>query len=157
MQLDLFMDGRDVMLQNDILAALRARDTVAGHHALAAFATEYPSHETIAALSLLLETLATPVAPITDHSSAADALRSMQSAVVPAAQRVLGNHAASDWLSPLWLSLADAAAGLSFDAQMPQHHRAYLLLQSGKWATADAEIALIPSWRLRVGTALSNP
>ncbi len=135
------------MLQNDILAALRARDTVAGHHALAAFATEYPSHETIAALSLLLETLATPVAPITDHSSAADALRSMQSAVVPAAQRVLGNHAASDWLSPLWLSLADAAAGLSFDAQMPQHHRAYLLLQSGKWATADAEIALIPSWR----------
>jgi hypothetical protein len=71
----------------------------------------------------------------------------MQTVVVPAAQRVLGKNAASEWLTPLWLSLADAAAGLSFDAQVPQHHRAYLLLQSGQWAMADAEIARIPSWR----------
>jgi hypothetical protein len=29
MQLDLFMDGRDVMLQYDVIAALHARDAIA--------------------------------------------------------------------------------------------------------------------------------
>jgi hypothetical protein len=147
MQLDLFMDGRDVMLQNDVIAALHTRDAIAGLHALNAFASEYPTHDAIPALNLLLETLEKPIAPITDHSSAAEALRVMQTAVVPAAQRVLGSHAAAVWLSPLWLSLADAATGLPFKAQTPQHHRAYLLLQSGGWAMADAEIARISSWR----------
>jgi hypothetical protein len=147
MQLDLFMDGRDVMLQNDVIAALRARDAIAGRRALAAFETEYPAHEAVTLLRLLLDTLEKPLAPITSHSNAADALSVMQAKVVPAAQRIFGSNAAADWLSPLWLSLADAAAGLPFNAQMPQHHRAYLLLQSGKWATAGGEIARIPSWR----------
>ena len=147
MQLDLFMDGRAVMLQNDVIAALQARNAIAGRLAMDAFATEYPAHDAIPSLSLLLETLAKPITPIIDHASAAEALRLMQTEVIPAAQRVLGSHAAAGWLAPLWLSLADAAAGLPFDAQTPQHHRAYLLLQSGRWAMADTEIARIPSWR----------
>jgi hypothetical protein len=147
MQLDLFTDGGEVILQNDVIAALHTRDAIAGRRALAAFANEYPAHDAIPALNLLLETLEKPIAPIRDHSSAAETLRVMQTAVVPAAQRVLGNHAAAVWLSPLWLSLADAAAGLPFDAQTPQHHRAYLLLQSGQWTMADTEIARISSWR----------
>ena len=147
MQLDLFMDGREVMLQNDVIAALHARDANAGRGALAALSTEFPAHETIAALSLLLDALTTPVAPIVSHAAAADALNYMQTAVVSAARRVLGEHAANPWLSPLWCALADAAAGLTFNAHTPQHHRAYLLLQSGQWVMAETEIALIPSWR----------
>lgn len=154
MQLDLFMDGREVILQNDVIAALRARDAIAGRRALTTFATEFPAHEVIAPLSLLLEALATPVSSFTSHGSVANALHIMQTTVVPAAQRVLGNHAASEWLAPLWLSLADGAAGLPFDVQAPQHHRAYLLLQSGKWTMADTEIASIPSWR-RIPTTLA--
>ncbi len=154
MQLDLFTDGGKVMLQNDVIVALHARDAIAGRQALAAFASEYPAHDAIPALNLLLETLAKPITPIIDHFSAAEALRVMQTTVVSAAQRVLGSHAAASWLSPLWRSLADAAVGLPFDAQTPQHHRAYPLLQSGQWAMAETEIARIPSWR-RIPTPLA--
>jgi hypothetical protein len=40
MQLDLFTHGRDVMLQNDVIAALRERDAASGRNALERFATE---------------------------------------------------------------------------------------------------------------------
>ena len=55
MQLDLFLHGRDVMLQNDVVAALLQRDVVNGRKTLELFAAEFPRHEMLSPLSTLLD------------------------------------------------------------------------------------------------------
>ena len=147
MQLDLFTHGRDIMLQNDVIAALRVRDAAAVRQAFAAFAAEFPHHEMLAPLTTLLNTVDTPAQRFADHDGAAAARHTVTTAVAPAAHTVFGNKDAAAWLAPLWLSLANAAAGLPFNAAKPDTHAACLLLQSGDWAAAEAAIAGIASWR----------
>lgn len=147
MQLDLFTHSRDVMLQNDVIAALRERDCVKGQQALALLAAEFPGHELVAPLTALLQASAAPVETFTDHRAAEARLHVMDSVWVPAAQRVFGKATAGNWLAPLWQSLAAAAKGLPFDARAPQAHAAFMLLQSGDWTAAETAVAGIPSWR----------
>ncbi len=147
MQLDLFMHGRDVMLQNDVIAALRDRDGFAGRKALADLTAEFPRHEILVPLKALLDTLAAPAVRVADHDEIGDKLHAMDTVVVPAANRVFGYDEAGNWLSPLWLSLANSAAGLSFNPAKPNSHAAFLLLRGSDWASAEAKVATIPSWR----------
>ena len=135
------------MLQNDVAAALRERNAVAGRQALALLTVEFPAQDAISPLTILLDTLVAPVERFADHQSVADKVQTMITVVVPAANQIFGNKEAGDWLSPLWLSRANAAAGFPFSAEQPQAHRAFLLLQGGDWATAETEVARIPSWR----------
>ena len=55
MQLDLFEHGRDVVLRNAAIDALRARDTGACAQAVAALAAEYCADPLLPAFSLLRE------------------------------------------------------------------------------------------------------
>ena len=153
-QLDLFMHGRNVMLQNDVIAALRKRDAVAGRQAIAVLAAEFPGEEILTALTTLLNTLAVPAERFADRQGVAGSLHTMDTVVSPAANRVFGSKEAGDWLSPVWRSLANSAAGLSFDVEKPNTHAAYMLLQCGDWAVAEAEVARISSWR-RIPAPLS--
>ena len=146
MQLDLFMHGRDVMLQNDVIAALRERDATSAKRAFDRFASEFPHHETIASFETLLATLASPARPVTDHEEVAARVREID-AVVPAAERIFGRDVAIDWLAPIWSSLANAAAELPFRPECPRAHAGFLFLRSGNWAAAETSIARIPSWR----------
>ena len=147
MQLDLFMHGRNIMLQNDVAAALRERDAVAGRQALSVFAAEFPDQEILTSLTTLLHKLDAPAQRFENHHAVSDTLHTMNTEVVAAAYRVFGNKDAEAWLAPVWLSLANAAAGLSFDVEKPNTHAAYLLLQGGDWAAAEAAVAGIASWR----------
>lgn len=147
MQLDLFMHGNDVMLQNDVITALRARNAAAAEPALAVFAAQYPQQEMIAPLTTLLHTLAVPAPRFSDHDDVASALHTMTATVAPAASSVFGHSEAHAWLAPLWRSLANAAGRLPFKAETPNTHSAFLLLQAGDWAAAEAAVAHIPSWR----------
>ena len=147
MQLDLFMHGRNVMLQNDVVAALRERDAIAGRRALSEFRAEYPEQEILTSLTTLLNTLEAPAQRFADHHSVAGTLHTMDTEVVAAANRVFGTKEAGAWLAPVWLSLATAVAGLPFNVKKPNTHAAFLLLQSGDWAAAEAAVAAIPSWR----------
>jgi hypothetical protein len=147
MQLDLFTHSRDVMLQNDVIAALRERDFAKGQQALAAMAAEFPEHEIVAPMTVLINTLTTSVERVTDHQVAAAKLHAMDSLIMPAASRVFGDAEAGRWLAPLWQSLANAAQGLPFSAKAPHTHAAFMLLQGGDWAAAEAAVAGIPSWR----------
>ena len=154
MQLDLFMHGRNIMLQNDVVAALRERDVFAGRQAFAVFAAEFPDQEILTPLTTLLNTLDASAERFADHKRVASALHAMDTEVVRAANRVFGINEAGAWLAPVWLSLANAAAGLPFNVEKPNTHAAFLLLQSGDWAAAEAEVAGIPSWR-RIPTTLA--
>jgi hypothetical protein len=148
MQLDLFTHGHDVMLQNDVIAALRERNAERGQKALERFAAEFSDRETIVPLKTLLATLlAAPARPTADRDGIAARIREIDAVVAPAAERVFGRAEAANWLSPVWLSLANAAAGLTFYPECPRVHAASLFLQSGDWAAAEAQIATIPSWR----------
>ncbi len=146
MQLDLFVHARDVMLRNDVLAALRARDANAGSKALAALRAEYPSDTLIAPLIVLLETRV-PVQSFQDHKAAARMVESMHEEIVPAARCVFDAACAHEWLAVVWRSLASAAMGLSYKRDCGQTHAAFLLLQAGDWSDAAAQVATIPSWR----------
>lgn len=147
MQLDLFAHSRDVMLQNDVIAALRERDFVKGRQVLAALEAEFPAHEIVAPMTVLLNTLAAPVEQFADHPAAAARLHDMDDVVAPAANKVFGSADAGGWLAPLWRSLAHAASGLTFNAKTPRTHTAFMLLQAGDWAAAGAAAAGIASWR----------
>ena len=79
MQLDLFSDNRNVMLQNDVVAALRRRDQIAGGETLAILSAEYPRDRLLMPLAALLNTLAAVPGRFPDHNGVADALHNMDS------------------------------------------------------------------------------
>ena len=147
MQLDLFTHCRDVVLRNDVIAALRMRDRVLGGHTLARLSAEYPRDSLLMPLAALLDTLATPAERFPDHDAVADALRIMETVVVPCANRVFGPKEAREWLAPVWRSLANSAQELSYNAERPHAHAAPMLLRAGDWVAAEAQVAAIPSWR----------
>jgi hypothetical protein len=147
MQLDLFADGRSVMLRNDVIAAVRMRDVAAARQALAVLSGEYPGDGLLAPTAALLHTLDRPVERFSHHSEAAEALRDMDAVVIPAATLVFGAANARDWLSSIWRSLADAAADLRYRVETSHAHAAFMSLQGGDWAAAEARVATIPSWR----------
>jgi hypothetical protein len=145
-QLDLFLDTRDVMLRNDVIAALRERDAVAGNEALAVLRKECPGDPAIASLATLLNGCA-PVRPLRNHDAAADAVCALQETIVPAAQDAFGASEAGGWLAFAWQSMARAAAGLPYDPARPHAHPAFMFLQAGDWPAARRETAAIPAWR----------
>ena len=57
MQLDLFEDSRDVLLNNAVVAAFAAHDADATALAIAALHDEFPSHRDLASHKQLLEQL----------------------------------------------------------------------------------------------------
>ena len=154
MQLDLFAHALDVMLRNDVIAALRGRDGVAGAKALARLCADYPHDRLIEPLAALLHALVAPAERYSDHDETAGAVRTMDTVVVPAANQVFGASEARGWLAPVWRSLASSAAGLSYDDRKPYTHAAFMLLRSGDWAAAQARVAAIASWR-RIPAALA--
>jgi len=147
MQLDLFTDSRDVVLQNDAIAALRGGDLAAARLAFDALAAEFPGHVILAPLATLLETQAVPERPFVDHAAAQACLHVVDTVVTPAAERVFGRDAARDWLAAVWRGLAQAADDLSFHPEHPRTHPASLWLAAGEWESAEARVATIPSWR----------
>jgi hypothetical protein len=154
MQLDLFTHGRDVMLQNDVIAQLRKRDPTAGRQTCAALKAEFPAHDILAPLNILLDTLIAPVQRLLDHDSAAGKVHEIDTVVAPAANKVFGNSDVENWLSPVWRTLAESAAALPFNPATPEAHAAYLLLRSGDHAAAETSVTGIPSWR-RIPTPLA--
>ena len=147
MQLDLFSDNRNVMLQNDVLSALRRRDQIAGGETLAILSADYPHDNLLMPLATLLNTLAAVPVRFPDHNGVADALHNMDSLVVPSANLVFGLGEARDWLAPVWRSLANSAAGLAYNVERPHAHAAFMLLRAGDWVAAETQVAEIPSWR----------
>jgi len=148
MQLDLFVHGRDVVLRNDALAALKSRGAVAAEAALAALRMEYPGDRLLGPMTTLLGTLTAPAFPrFANHAEAAAALRRMDAEVALAAHEAFGAGEAKHWLAPLWRAFAASADRLAFDNDFPHLHVGALLLRSGDWTEAAARISGIDSWR----------
>jgi hypothetical protein len=148
MQLDIFEHSRDVMLRNDVLRALELRDATAARSACLKLEDEFPRDETLPASGLLVDVLQrADSTPFADHAAAREVLRTMQSDIEPAAQRLFGERAGAAWLAPLWQQLGHRATRLAFRAEHADEHAASLFLKGGDFAAAADTVAQIESWR----------
>ncbi len=148
MQLDIFSHSRDVMLRNDVVAALERRDAEAARAARRVLQGEFPDDDTLAAQAVLIAALAsTGDGLFASHQAVRNARMVLAEAVVPAAQRVLGDAAGPAWLVPLWRDLAERSAALQFRADAADEHAAPLWLRAGDWAAAAAAVGGIESWQ----------
>lgn len=134
------------MLKNDVLAALRRRDALEGHRTLKILAGEFPDDSLIKPLETLLSTLANVVTRFSTADECAEAIRHMETVVIPAATLVFDTHEAIAWLAPVWQALAKSAEGLPFNSDRPYTHAASLYLRGGFWVQSKIQTATIPSW-----------
>ena len=150
-QLDIFADSRDVMLRNDLAAAVERRDAAAGRRALDELAEGYPADHLLAPARALMATLAgheqgVAALPL-DADSLAAARQHLSAHIVPAAEAVLGRRTGHAWLAPLWRDLAERAAHLPWSGASPDLHAAPLWLAAGAWTQAAESAGGIESWR----------
>jgi hypothetical protein len=147
-QLDLFAHGRDLMLRNDVAAAVERCDAGAARARLRLLDDEFPDDPQRPELATLVAALERErTAPLATHADVAAEREALESVIAPAAQRVLGADAALAWLRPWWLRLAARAAGLPFVAAHADDHAAALALRAGEWAAAEHAVEAIESWR----------
>lgn len=151
-QLDLFEHSRDTMLRNDALDALLRRDATAAAQATRVLADFDAQHGALPALQTLVGALlaATGTAAFTRHDDAAQARGQLQMVVEPAASAQFGAVAGAAWLAPLWRGLAQRAATLPFLPAQPDDHAAPLWLRvadSAAGVAAEQAVQRIESWR----------
>jgi len=151
MQLDIFENGREVMLRNDAVHALERRDALAALQACDGLSQEYPDDESLPSLRALAGYIEAAERnrenAFADHASLREAQQMLQASIHGAAQRAFGAAAAAVWLAVSWQDLARRAGSLSFDARDPQDHAAPMWLRAGNWEAAAQAVATIESWR----------
>ena len=148
LQLDIFEHSRDLMLRNDVLGALEQRDAAAARCAWRKLLAEYPHDKTLPALERLVLTLErADSAPITDHTTAAEAQRALRGEIEAAARQLWGDRDAAAWLAPLWCQLGQRAARLAFRAERTDDHAVPMFLKGGDFESAAAAVQQIESWR----------
>jgi hypothetical protein len=144
-QLDLFLDGGDVLLVHEILTGLISRDVERTETVLHRLGQEHPHHPDLVALTVLVEALTAPAPAAATHVALGEHIELTERRLVPAARRFLG--ADSDaFLRPIWQMLAVAATGLPFDAAHPRAHRGWLCQQYGEWADVRSAVENEPAW-----------
>lgn len=147
MQLDLFADSRDVVLRNDVVRALLARDPGQAQQALCLLAAEWPDEPLLPAYAELLLALLSPPALLRSRSEAVAAMETLDRRIAPLATDVLPRSAVHDWLAPLWRALAQAMSALPHAGGETPVHAAVAWLRAGSWPEAEAAVQSIPSWR----------
>lgn len=147
-QLDLFAHSRDVMLRNDALRALERHDAGAASAALRALADAFPDDPYLPCIEVQARALARQGrAPLASHDALALERDALEQVVAPAARQALGPDPGKVWLRPLWRSLAERSAGLSFLASRAEDHAATLWLRAEDWTEAMHAVEQIESWR----------
>jgi hypothetical protein len=142
-QLDLFLDSRAVMLANDAVGALAARDAPRAGVALERLRSEAPDHPALPSLRTSVRGLAEWRRPGADPQAILAAVRWLDDELAPAARRVLGD-AAPAFVTEFFRELAEAARGLAYEPGYAQAHRAALCLRCGEWAEAEEAALAIP-------------
>ena len=154
MQMDLFNDGRHVVLRSATADALARADPAAARIELARLGREFPEDGCLADLATLTDAWAQCSSPpFAAHDELAAARDALERHVVPAARRVAVNGADA-LLRPLWRDLAHRARTLSFRRDRPDDHAAPWWLRAGDWPSATAAVAQVESWR-RIPTTLA--
>jgi hypothetical protein len=163
-QLDLFLDTRDTQLRNSAIDALRRRDGLAFRVAVGLLRMDFPHDHSLADLDLLYSAMDLPKdvhdASLLDipmdlpddvHDASperiAERLVHIDTQLVPALRRLLGEAPAIRWLEPFFKRLATRVEARVFRREHAPTHAGALFLRGNDLAAARAAIARIPSWR----------
>jgi hypothetical protein len=142
-QLDLFLDSRSVILANEAVSALTARDVRRAAGAIAALRQYDPSHEQLPKLVQLASHLDEWKKPAGETAEIARAACWLDEEMEEAS-RVLG-PGAPEFVAFFFRDLAQAAAGMGYDPAHPKAHRAWLFLRCSDWAQAEEAALSIPN------------
>jgi hypothetical protein len=135
-QLDLFVHSRAVILANDTINAMLAREAAQAEACLGRLGAEVPDYAALDALTILSHALSEWPPPTTNPAQIANAVGRLEGEVRPAALATMGSKA-EDFMRPFWRDLADAAHSHAYDADFPQSFCAGLYLRCGDvWAAA---------------------
>lgn len=140
-QMDLFVHNPVVVLTNDLVSALCARNAREAQRQLDRLYAEEPNHADLASYDRLVDASRHLNRAIEDPRGELEFL--VQTA--PLAERLLGNRA-RDLLTPLWQQLADALAGQRFDPAVPALHRSFALSQARNWLALAECVLGEPGW-----------
>ncbi len=126
MQLDLFLDSHEVVLANEAVAALLARDTLRAAAKVGDLEQDGPDHPALPALKVMASALTGWEPPAAVAAAIARRVAWLEQEVAPAASAALGRSAPA-FLHPFLHELAEAARGLPYDSRYPDAHRARLV------------------------------
>jgi hypothetical protein len=135
-QLDLFLDSRAVMLANEVVEGLSARDVGRAAASLESLRGEAPEHPSLPALETLTAALAGWRRPDADAAVIVRTVEWLDIEIAPAARQALG-PAAQAFVGGFFRDLADAARGLAYEPARATAHRAWLCLRCGEWTEAE--------------------
>jgi hypothetical protein len=144
-QLDLFLDSRAVILANEVINALLARDAARAAACRDRLREEEPGHHALGELDTLSRALAEWPPLTSTPAEIAEAVRHLETEVQPAARRALGEHV-DQFMLLFWRSLALAAKAHPYDEAFPESHCSALQLRSGDARAALAAAQSIPDW-----------
>jgi hypothetical protein len=145
-QLDLFVHSRAVILANDTINALLARDAAQASACLGRLGAELPDYGALNALEILSRALSEWPLRSTSPPEIAVAVGRIEGEVHPAALAAMGAKAA-DFMRPFWHDLAHAARLHAYDAAFPQSFCAGLYLRCGDVRAAARTAESIPDWK----------
>ena len=144
-QLDLFIHSRAVILTNDAINALLAREAAQASACVGRLRAEVPQCGTLNALETLSRALSEWPLRTTRPAEIAAAVEWIEGEVHPAALAAMGSKA-TDFMRPFWHDLAHEARLHAYDATFPQAFCVGLYLRSGDVLAAATTAESIPDW-----------
>src|ERR1700682_656680 len=144
-QLDLFVHSRAVILTNDTINALLAREAAQASACLGRLGAEVPGYGALNALETLSRALSEGPLRSTSPAEIAVAVGRIAGEVHPAALAATGSKA-TDFMRPFWHDLAHAATLHAYDSAFPQSFCAGLYLRCGDVRATARAAESIPDW-----------
>ena len=140
-QPDLFLDGTQAQVQNQLIEAITARDAAACEARLRQLASLDPEHWAIDHAVALMDAL--QAAPLEQPEEARERLEAIENRLLPAASALL-RAGARDFLSPLWRDVGRALEGVPFASGDAKGHASWAYLNGLDWSSVKRTILEVP-------------
>ncbi|MDE0443088.1 MAG: hypothetical protein OXL38_13320 [Gammaproteobacteria bacterium] len=136
-QPDLFLDGAQAQVQNQLIEAITARDAAVSGVKLRQLATLDAGHWAIDHAVALIDAL--QAAPLEQPKEARQRLDAIENRWLPAASSLL-RAGARDFLSPLWRDVGRALEGVPFASGDAKGHASWAYLNGLDWSSVKRTI-----------------
>lgn len=142
-QLDLFLDGAQAQLQNQLIDAITAGDAATSGERLRQLASLDPEHWAIDHAVALLDALR--AAPLDRPEEARQRLQAIENRWLPAASSLL-RAGARDFLSPLWRDVGRALERIPFVSDDAKGHASWAYLNGLDWSGVKRTVLDVQNW-----------
>ena len=142
-QPDLFLDGAQAQVQNQLIDAITARDAAASGDKVRQLASLDAGHWAIDHAEALIDAL--QAAPLDHPEQARQRLDVIENRWLPAASSML-RAGARDFLSPIWRDVGRALEGVPFESHDAKGHASWAYLNGLDWSNVKRTILGVQNW-----------